>query len=61
MQDLHAFGDEECTDVTGEASAVEEEQVLHAFGEDECTDVTCEERTKKVIREDEGESATAHG
>jgi hypothetical protein len=39
---LHAFGEDECTDITGEASAVVEVQVLHAFGEDECTDITGE-------------------
>ena len=41
-QVLHAFGEDECTDITGEARAVLEVQVLHACGEDECTDVTGE-------------------
>ena len=47
VQDLHAFGEDECTDITGEASADFEVQVLHAFGENECTDITCEGRRKK--------------
>ena len=39
---LHAFGEGECADITGEARAVLEGQVLHACGEDECTDITGE-------------------
>ncbi len=42
VQVLHAFGEDECTDITGEARAVVEAQFLHAFGEDECTDITGE-------------------
>ena len=52
VQVLHAFGEDECTDITGEASAVAEVQVLHAFGEDECADITCKGRTKREVRED---------
>ena len=44
---MHAFGEDECTDITGDATAAAEVQVLHAFGEDECTDITCKGRTKK--------------
>jgi hypothetical protein len=59
---LHAFGDDECTDVTGEARAPVEVQVLHAFGEDECTDITCEGRKKREVCEDgRRESTAAHG
>ena len=62
VQVLHAFGEDECTDITGEASAVGESQSLHAFGEDECTDVTCEGRTKKEMCKDgRRESMAAHG
>ena len=42
VQDLHAFGENECTDITGEAIAAGEAQGLHAFGDDECTDITGE-------------------
>ena len=52
VQVLHAFREDECTDVTGDARAVVEVQPLHAFGEDECTDITCEGRRKRELRED---------
>ena len=40
VQVPHAFGEDECTDVTSEATAVAEVQVLHAFGEDKFADIT---------------------
>ena len=60
-QALHAFGEDECTDITGEATAATEGQVLHAFGEDECADITCEGRRSTAVRKDGmGESTAAH-
>jgi hypothetical protein len=64
---LHAFGEDECTDITGEATAAAKEQVLHAFGEDECTDITgeasaaAEDQVLHAFGEDECTDITCEG
>ena len=65
VQALHAFGEDECTDITVEAIAAVEVQFLHAFGDDECTDITCgkrkgggEKRKEETVR-NEGRCAAA--
>ena len=55
VQALHAFGEDECTDITVEAIAAVEVQFLHAFGDDECTDITCEGRRRGRCERMEGE------